>query len=394
MEAKIELGLEKIDTLGDNLSGQRIGVVMNTASVDHDLRLACDSIAKRWPGQVTCVFSPQHGIWGEQQANMIESEHSSYAPLNIPVYSLYSETRCPTPEMLDEIDCLVIDLQDVGTRVYTFIWTLYECLKACACHQKKVVVLDRPNPLGGEVCEGPILLPEYRSFVGLAEIPLRHGLTICELAQLFVQELNLDLELHCVPMTGWRRCYYFDDLNRNWIWPSPNMQTPTTSYVYPGQVLLEGTNLSEGRGTTRPFEVVGAPYLDPDQWCQELSRYEFPGLVLRPCRFQPTFDKWAGQSCGGIDIQVRDVTQVRSVELTVAIIVSAARLAGEQFAWLPPPYEYEFEKQPIDILFGNPRLRQVADTARLQEDASDMASLLEWDEPSWRHRIDQVLLYN
>lgn len=395
MRTSLQIGLERcVSEPPKILENARFGLLMNQASVDHQFHLSCDVLSRQFPNQLVSIFSPQHGVWGEQQANMIESGHAVYSPLQVPVFSLYSEVRCPTAAMLAELDCLVIDLQDVGTRVYTFIWSMLECLVACARHGKSVLLLDRPNPIGGQIFEGPMLDPSLLSFVGGAEIPLRHGLTMAELARLFVAELDIDVDLHWVPMQGWQRKMFFGDSGRNWVWPSPNMPTQTTTYLYPGQVLLEGSNLSEGRGTTRPFEVVGAPFLDPHQWLRELSGLQLPGVCLRPTRFVPTFDKWAGESCGGIDIQVIDASAVRSVALTAALIATAKRLAASQFQWLDPPYEYEYERPPIDILFGNSRLREFVDQPGLPTITSiALTELLDWDEASWKNRTAPYLLY-
>jgi uncharacterized protein YbbC (DUF1343 family) len=348
---------------------------------------------KEFPGQLTAIFSPQHGIWGEQQANMIESANTRLNHLNLPVFSLYSETRRPTAEMLDLVDCLVVDLQDVGTRVYTFAWTLLECLRACAAHLKPLVVLDRPNPLGGDTFEGPMLEPGFVSFVGGATIPLRHGLTMGELARLFVRELAIDVELHCVPMRGWSRDMRYCETGRRWLWPSPNMPTIATVDLYPGQVLLEGCNLSEGRGTTRPFEVVGAPFIDGDRWASELERANIKHVRLLPTRFTPTFDKFAGESCGGLDIQVTDARQLRSINLTVALIASAASLYPDEFRWLDPPYEYEYIKPPIDILFGNAHLRTEVDRSRRNSEWPAVLGRCVLDETRWKERIKPILLY-
>jgi uncharacterized protein YbbC (DUF1343 family) len=376
------------------LQAARLGLLMNQASVDHQLGYACDAIAKRYPGQLAAIFSPQHGLWGEQQANMIESDHVRHGSLAVPVYSLYSETRRPTPSMLADIDCLLVDLQDVGTRVYTFLWTLLECLIACSHADVRVIVLDRPNPIGGDIFEGPLLVRGFESFVGGNTIPLRHGLTLAEIAQLLVAEMKIAVELQVVPMLGWKRAMLFSELGRPWIWPSPNMPCVSTALLYPGQVLLEGTNLSEGRGTTRPFELVGAPFLDQQQFCDELLRIEHKGLHLRPLRFSPTFDKWKDQSCGGVDLHIHNPREVRSVRTTVTMLAAAAKLAPSQFAWLPPPYEYEYQRPPIDILFGSPELRKVIDGVRdgttLSESALDQ--LLEFDEAGWRSRIEPCFL--
>ena len=391
--ATCQFGLERC--LADPpaaMRGRRFGLLANQASVDSRQRYAWDLLAAKFPGQLAALLSPQHGLFGEQQANMIESPHGRFEPLGLAVHSLYSETRRPTPEMLAGLDCLVIDLADVGTRVYTFIWTVQQCLIACAEARVSVVVLDRPNPLGGEIVEGPLLDADHRSFVGGWPIPLRHGLTIGELARLVNHEQQIGAALEVVRMDAWRRDTYWSDLNRAWVWPSPNMPRVETTLLYPGQVLLEGTNLSEGRGSTLPFEVCGAPFIEPHQLLTELERYDHPGLALRPVYFVPTFDKWQGQRCGGIAFHVIDPTAVRSVATTVALLAAVSRLYSGQFAWLPPPYEYERVKPPIDILFGSPRLRErLAEPDRLLP--AEIAALTAFDSAKWQRRIKSALLY-
>jgi len=385
----IELFLEN---RAKELDGLRIGLLCNQASVDSGLRSSFDLLAARYGQRLTAIFTPQHGLWGEEQANMIETEHSRHPRLRIPVFSLYSETRTPTPQMLEHIDCLIVDLQDVGTRVYTFIWTLLACMQACQEASKPLWVFDRPNPLGGTICEGPMLAMGLESFVGNSRIPLRHGLTLAELAHLFQTRHAPQLQLTTVPMTGWNRHTLFADTGLPWIWPSPNMPRLETALVYPGQVLLEGTNLSEGRGTTLPFEVCGAPYLDGQAWCEALAAYAFPGVQLRPLRFRPVFDKWCGQSCGGLQIHVQQPAQVRSVSLTLALLQSAMQLAPEEFAFLPPPYEYEFDKLPIDILLGDVSLREKLQRAELR-DLATIDSELQRHLPAWESERQQVMLY-
>jgi uncharacterized protein YbbC (DUF1343 family) len=375
------------------LPGARFGLLMNQASVDAKIRYACDVLAERFPGQLRAIFTPQHGMWGEQQANMIESPHGRYEPLGVPVFSLYSETRQPTADMLSDIDCFVVDLQDVGTRVYTFAWTMLNTLRACAAAKIPVVLLDRPNPLGGVVAEGPLLESNFQSFVGGAPIPLRHGLTLGELTRLLNHEQRIGADLLVVPMTGWRRDMLFAETDRSWVAPSPNMPRVETTLLYPGQVLLEGTNLSEGRGTTLPFEVVGAPFLDPHRFARELSEFDFPGLAIRPIRFVPTFDKWHGQSCGGVALHITDARAVRSVSATLALLAAVRKLHPREFSWLPPPYEYERDKMPIDILVGSARLRE-----RLAEDAPlsppDVIELTALDESAWESRAANCRLYD
>lgn len=390
-ENRIQLGLEYcVADPPDILRGARFGLLMNQASVDDRLRYACDVLADRFPGQLRALFSPQHGLWCEQQANMIQSTNDWYPQLQVPVYSLYSETRHPTVAMLEGLDVLVIDLQDVGTRIYTFIWTMLECLRACAEASIAVVILDRPNPLSGAIVEGPMLVRGYESFVGNAAIPMRHGLTMGEIARLFNDEFQIHANLHVVPMQGWQRSMFFPETGRPWVAPSPNMPRFETAVVYPGQVLLEGTNLSEGRGTTLPFEICGAPWLDPWSLSQDLQRHDIPGIIVRPIRFVPTFDKHRGVRCGGVFLHVADARQVRSVEFTVTLIQSIHRLAPGELSWLPPPYEYETVKPPIDILFGSDRLRILLESASCFADDTSLTAI---NEPAWRERTAACRLY-
>lgn len=353
------------------LKGRRFGLLFNQASLTEEGHYAADALSQFYgASSLVALFSPQHGVWGEEQANMIETGHTRYRPLDLPLYSLYSQTRRPTNEMLDGLDAFVVDLQDVGTRVYTFIWTMLNCLEACADCGLTCVVLDRLNPLGGLITEGPLLDENYRSFVGLESIPMRHGLTIGQMATLFVARRKIDVELKVVPMSGWSLATRFPETGRHWVCPSPNMPTYRTTCVYPGGVLLEGTNLSEGRGTTIPFEVVGAPFIDELQYAEELSKRQLPGVRFRPTRFRPTFDKWQGQSCRGVTLDVTDELTFQSYRTTLHMLHAARKLYGDQFAWLPPPYEYETVKPPIDILSGSDALRLAIDR-QCEEDELD-----------------------
>ena len=371
----------------------RFALLMNQASVDAGFRYACDVLAARFPGQLRAILSPQHGLWGEQQANMIESPHARHPVLDVPVYSLYSETRRPTAAMLDGVDALVVDLQDVGTRVYTFAWTVSHCLEACAAAGLPVVVLDRPNPLGGLTVEGPLLESECESFVGRAAIPMRHGLTLGELARFVNAERGIGADVHVVPLGGWRREMLFSDTGRGWVPPSPNLPTLTSALMYPGQVLLEGTNLSEGRGTTTPFEVCGAPFIDPFRLVEALDRFELPGVTFRPIRFVPTFDKWPGQSCGGVFLHLTDPRAFRPWHSTLAILAAVRRLWPAEFRWSSPPYEYETSRPPIDLISGSSRLRQwIAGEPEL--DNESLAIVAEVDSAAWHHRSAPARLYD
>ena len=304
--------------------------------------------------RLAAFFGPQHGFRGETQDNMAEWKSYEHPRLGIPIYSLYGEHREPTAQMLEDVDLLLVDLQDVGARYYTFIWTMYLCMRACEKAGVHVLVLDRPNPINGITTEGPVLDPEYQSFVGLHSIPVRHGRTIGELAQQFRDEAFPDCGLSVLPMKNWERATWFDQTGLRWVMPSPNMPTPDTATVYPGMCLIEGTNISEGRGTTRPFEIFGAPFIDAEVLCRELTNLKLPGAHFRENYFQPTFHKFAGQLCGGAQLHVTDRESFRPFMTGVEIIECIRKIYGEQFQWKQPPYEYEWKRLPIEILIGGP----------------------------------------
>lgn len=354
---------------------RRFGLLCNQASVDAGFRGAHDLLARRFPGRLAALFGPQHGLWSTEQDNMVETGHARHPRLGVPVHSLYSETRKPTPAMLQGLDLLVVDLQDVGTRVYTYVWTLTLCLEACAEAGVPVLVLDRPNPLGGTVAEGPRLDPAFQSFVGRGAIPMRHGLTLGELGRLLNQQMGIGAELHVQPMRGWMRNMLWPDTGRAWLPPSPNLPRFEGALVYPGQVLLEGTRLSEGRGTTTPFEQFGAPWLDPLALLDDLGGpAAFPGAVLRPVWFEPTFQKWRGQGCGGLFVHVVDAAAFRSYAMTLRLLRALRRRWPDQFAWLPPPYEYETEKMPIDILTGGAAARAWVEGAGADDGLAELSA--------------------
>jgi uncharacterized protein YbbC (DUF1343 family) len=342
------------------LRGRTIGLVANPASVDGRFRHVADR-AEAGGVRIGALFGPQHGFRSDLQENMIESPHGRDGRRAVAVYSLYSETREPTGAMLDGLDALVIDLQDVGTRIYTYIYTMANCLIGARKAGLPVVVCDRPNPIGGAQVEGPMLDPEYRSFVGQYPIPMRHGMTIGELARLFNEEFGIGAKLEVVAMDGWSRAQYFDSTGLPWILPSPNLPTLDSAIVYPGTVLFEGTNVSEGRGTTRPFELLGAPWVDPEPFTERLNARGLPGVHFRPALFEPTFHKHAQRPCGGCQVHVVDRETFRPVETGVALIEAFQAADPSSFAWRPPPYEYEHTKAPIDILYGSPVLRERLD---------------------------------
>jgi uncharacterized protein YbbC (DUF1343 family) len=340
------------------LKDSRIGLLVHPASVNRRLEHAVNLFLKSRKFELKALFGPQHGIYGETQDNMIEWEGFRDPQTGLIVYSLYSHTRKPEPYMLKDIDVIVIDLQDVGSRYYTFIWTMELCMQACMEINKTVVVLDRPNPIGGHLTEGPVLDMAYASFVGQRPLPIRHGMTIGEIALYFKNEFYPSVDLHVITMNGWRRRMWFDETGLPWVMPSPNMPTLDTPTVYPGMCLLEGTNLSEGRGTTRPFEIFGAPFIEHEKLVKKLKEFKLPGVIFRPMYFQPTFQKYACKLCGGAQIHIINREKFKPFKTGVAILKAVHDLYPEDFLWRQPPYEYETEKMPIDILAGTDRLRR------------------------------------
>jgi len=343
------------------LRGARLGLACHPASVTRDLRHAADVVSATSGLDLVALFGPQHGARGDKQDNMIESEDHHDPRLGLPVHSLYGKVRKPTPDMLAGLDVLLFDLQDVGVRVYTFAWTMALTMQACGEAGLRCIILDRPNPIGGLAREGPILREGFESFVGLHAIPLRHGLTLGELARWLCATGRVRCELDVIPCEGWERGDFHDGTGLPWVMPSPNLPTLDSCVPYPGMVLLEGTNLSEGRGTTRPFELVGAPWLDPHALAAALSAHELRGVRFRPCWFEPTFQKHGGRTCGGVQVHVTDREGFEPVRTTVALLAEARRLAPNDFRWRDPPYEYEVIKPPIDILWGSDALRVAID---------------------------------
>jgi len=355
----ISLGIEQLLQAPPSwLSGQRIGLLCNQASLTADFQHSRDLLTKRLPGQLSCLFSPQHGFMAEKQDNMIESDHAVDKDTDLPLFSLYGDERRPTAAMLEHLDVLIIDLLDVGTRVYTFMSTMAFCLEEAARLQKRVVVLDRPNPIGGEIIEGNILAADCTSFVGLYPIPMRHGMTMAELALYFNGQLANPAELTVIPMAGWGRRQLYPETKLPWIYPSPNMPSFLTAAVYPGQVIWEGTNISEGRGTTMPFEICGAPYVDCREVLAYLAETPLPGCFLRTVGFEPTSNKWQGQVCQGIQLHITDFERFMPYRTSLMLLQAFANLYPDDFRELDPPYEYEFERQPLDLIIGDKAVRK------------------------------------
>ena len=369
------------------LRGRRVGLVAHEASVDERCRSTVDLLLARQEElgfRLTALFSPQHGFWGQDQDNMIETPHATFK--GVPLYSLYSETRKPTAAMLADVDVVLVDLQDVGTRIYTYIYTMSYVMEAAAEQGKTVIVLDRPNPIGGVAIEGTTLDSAYRSFVGLYPMPTRHGLTIAEAARWMNDRHQLNSGRRCalevVTMTGWDRRAYWDDLGLVFVMPSPNIPVAESTVTFPGFVYFEAANVSEGRGTTRPLEQCAAPYIRPDELIARLDD-ETPGwhegAYVRTTGFLPTFQKHAGKVCLGVFVHPFDREAFRPVRTGLSLLRGIATLHREDFRWKQPPYEYEHEKLPIDVIAGGPWVREWAEGGRpwgelLEKERADVAA--------------------
>lgn len=411
----LQIGLDRL--LHDEfkqIRGKSIAVVCNQASVDssyHHILSRLEPGHSKGQYKIQAVFGPQHGLFGTTQDNMIEWQGEGAEKVQFPVYSLYGEHREPTDEMLKGIELVVVDLPDVGARYYTFIWTMSLMMKAAERNGIPVLILDRPNPIGSKA-EGPVLDPEYRSFVGLHPVPMRHGLTIGEVARYVQSHFHPQANVDVLTVNGWDPHQFADHSTYAWIMPSPNMPTVDTAVVYPGACLLEGTNLSEGRGTTRPFEMVGAPWINADRLARDLNHSELEGVYFRPVQFEPTFNKYKGKICNGVFVHVHDRTKFEStlvymrllqcvIQQTGVLDASHVKLerflaaSGETdlpgFAWKQPPYEYEFKKLPIDILLGNGTLR-----SNLEEGCDLKMLRKEWQvsHKTFHHEIKNCTLYN
>lgn len=388
---RIKLGLELfLEREAPGLAGARVGLICNPSTVDHRYRHAADLFSGRNGIELTALFGPQHGIRGETQDNMIEWEGFQDQRTGVMAWSLYGESRQPTPEMLAEVDLLVFDVQDVGTRVYTFIYTMALAMMAARRDGKRMVVLDRPNPINGVGIEGDLLLPGTESFVGMFPIPMRHGMTVGELALMFNREFGIGCDLRVVAMEGYRRDLWFDETDAPWVMPSPNMPTLETAVVYPGTVYVEGCRFSEGRGTTRPFEINGAPYVDSHKLAERLNGHDLPGVLFRPHSFIPTFQKHSGQLCHGVQLHVTDRDRFRPVITGIALIKAIRDLYPDGFEWQEPPYEYVYDRLPFDVIAGGSRLREQI------ERGADLRSIAEsWqnDEERFRQQRQPYLLY-
>ena len=389
MARRVRSGLDVLRGNPDPVRGLRVGLLANPASIDADLVHASRVLAGLRGVRLVALFGPEHGISADAQDH-VEVGNSSEPQSGLPIYSLYGETRVPTPEMLEGLDAVVVDLQDVGSRYYTYIYTLLHVLEACAREHKRVIILDRPNPLGGDVVDGNVLDPDYRSFVGMHPLAVRHGMTPGELALMFREELGLDVQPHVVRMRGWQRGMHFEDTGLEWVLPSPNIPTLDTAFVYPGGCLVEGTNLSEGRGTTRPFELVGAPWLDGHALARTLEKEQLEGAGFRPTSFTPMFHKHVGRLCHGVQVHVQNRRRFSGFLTYLLLIHHARKQSPERFAWRDPPYEYEYVRPPIDILSGTNLIRQAIESGRSPR---RLARAWPKQQAEFRRRRKPYLLY-
>ena len=372
VQTGLEIFLESIPT---QLKNKRIGVLCHAASVTKDLSHIVDIFYNSEDIKLTAIFGPQHGLYGQTQDNMIEWQSLRHPYYNIPLFSLYGEHRKPTADMLADIDALVIDLQDVGARLYTYIWTVKLCIEACSEAGIPVWILDRPNPVARLPCDGPVLKEDFFTFVGGDCIPLCHRMTFGEMAYWIKQKYFPKCKLEIIRMKNWRRSFLFSDTGLPWVLPSPNMPTLQTALVYPGMVLIEALNLSEGRGTTIPFELFGAPFINAQALIKNLISRKIPGCTFRIHNYIPTFHKFCGEFCNGLQIHITDIDSFKPVatalEVFEAIIETSA---PDALKFLPPPYEYENKLMPFDILSGDSGIRET-----LQNKLNITAEIERWN---------------
>ncbi len=357
------------------LNGARIGLLANPTTVTRDLQHAAPLLAAHPDIALVRLFGPEHGLYGAAQ-DMIDVDDANDPWTKLPVRSLYGNTEAslsPTARDVSDLDALVFDIQDIGSRYYTYAATMALCMRVAAREKKQLIVLDRPNPIGGIAVEGGGLASHLESFVGLFPTPQRHGMTVGELARLYNATYAIGCDLTVVPCEGWRRDKYFDNTGLPWVMPSPNMPTLDTALVYPGMCLLEGTNLSEGRGTTRPFELFGAPFIDARDLARELDKMRLPGVRFRPCYFRPTFHKFGGQSCGGVQLHVTDRQGFLPYRTGIAVLIAVRHLYPGDLRWRTDTYEFRHDVPALDLLTGLTEVREAIDAGRSLDQVMELA---------------------
>ena len=362
----VKTGLARVLDGSVSLRGKRIGLCVNPTSVDTRLRFSVDLLHAMDGVELRCLFGPEHGVRGDAQ-DMVGVGEARDSVTGLPMYSLYGEDESslwPRPEWLDDLDSVVFDMQDVGSRYYTYVWTLLHIMQVAAKKGVEVIVLDRPNPLGGEEVEGGAIADAYRSFVGRVSIPNRHGMTVGEIARMVNDSEKVGAALTIVEMQGWKRSDWYADTGLPWVLTSPNMPTLETALVYPGMCLVEGTELSEARGTTKPFELVGAPFAgfaDANAMAEALDALALPGVKFRPVVFTPTFHKFAGKRCGGLQLHVHEPRAFKPYLTGVAVLREWRARFPRELRWRTRPYEFVADKPAIDLLCGGPEVREAID---------------------------------
>ncbi len=364
-----------LDEQKELIEGKRVGLITNPTGVDKELNSIVDVLHNDPDVDLTALYGPEHGVRGSAQAGEYVDYYIDEAT-GLPVYSLYGKTRKPTPEMLEDIDVLLFDIQDVGTRFYTYIYTMAYAMEAAQENDIPFIVLDRPNPLSGIKVQGPVLDPEYKSFVGNYPIPLRHGMTVGELAKLFNNEFGIGADLTVAEMEGWKRNMYYEDTPLEFVMPSPNMPTPETAMVYPGSALIEGTNASEGRGTTKPFELLGAPYVDSTELAAALNDLNLPGIGFRSASFTPAFSKHSGELSHGVQIHVTHKQSFHPVKTGLHMVKTLHDLYPEEFAFRA---ENSQGVSFFDNLIGNGWVREAIESGKS----------VEWMEKQWQDELNE-----
>ena len=391
---QVTLGLEKLlANPNEYLCGNTLGLVVNQTSLTSDGQFSIGQFHNNKSFKLKTILAPEHGVYGVDQDMALVTDETE--PLSgLLVRSLYgtdASSLTPSPSLLNGIDNLVFDIQDVGSRYYTFIYTLANCMKTCVESNTRMIVCDRPNPINGVAIEGNLVEKEFQSFVGQYPIPNRHGMTIGELAILFNEYFGIKCDLKVIPMEGWERSMWYDQTGLPWVSPSPNMPTLSTATVYPGMCLIEGTLLSEGRGTTLPFEQVGAPYINAETLAKTLNKENLPGLFFRPQYFKPQFQKWSGTVCGGVQIHVTERNKIKPLATSITVLFSIKRLYPDDFSWRTEAYEFVNDRLAIDLLYGNQTLREAIETDTLS--INNLKSAWEEDIKIFSPQREACLIY-
>ena len=391
---RVTLGLEKLlANPNEYLCGNTLGLVVNQTSLTSDGQFSIGQFHNNKSFKLKTILAPEHGVYGvDQDMELVTDEIEPLSGLLVrSLYGTNSSSLTPSSYLLDGIDNLVFDIQDVGSRYYTFIYTLANCMKTCAQSNTRMVVCDRPNPINGLSVEGNLVEKEFHSFVGQYPIPNRHGMTVGELAILFNEHFGIKCDLKVIPMEGWERSMWYDQTGLPWVSPSPNMPTLSTATVYPGMCLIEGTLLSEGRGTTLPFEQVGAPYINAEVFAKTLNNENLPGLFFRPQYFKPQFQKWSGEVCGGVQLHIIERNKIKPLATSISMLFLIKKLYPNDFSWRTEPYEFVNDRLAIDLLYGNSTLREAIEAGNLS--IKKLESCWEEDIKVFSSQREECLIY-